>query len=119
MIRKLATIGACSILLAVIGCETMTKKSPVEGTWQARGAADDAPFTFGSVSFVGDKTFTAEAKYSGQSRVQSGSWQTEGDELHLTSGGTKRNYTYKVQDGNLVVTDPKSGNAITLVRITG
>jgi uncharacterized lipoprotein NlpE involved in copper resistance len=112
---KRAGILASSVLvLALGGCAS----SPVVGTWTGRGGAPDAPFTFGSVSFVGDKTFTAEARYSGNTRVQSGTWATEGDELMLTSGATKREYTYKVNDGTLVVTDPKSGHSVTLDRMS-
>lgn len=117
MLRKLA---AGALLLAVVGCQNMgISMSPVVGTWTAKGASADAPFSFGSVSFVGDKTFTAEAKYSGQSRVQSGSWATQGNELMLTAGDTKRTYTYKMEGGNLVVTEPKSGHSVTLTRTKG
>lgn len=117
MLRRLAAIGLGSVLFAAVGCQNMgVSMSPVVGTWSARGQADDAPFSFGSVSFVGDKTFTAEAKYGGQSRVQSGSWATKGNELMLTAGDTKRSYTYKMEGGNLIVTEPKSGHSVTLVR---
>lgn len=96
-------------MLALGGCAG----SPVVGTWTGRGSSSDA-FSFGSVSFVGDQTFTAEARYGGTTRVQSGTWATDGDHLSLTSGSTKREYTYAMQSGALVVTDPKSGHSITL-----
>jgi hypothetical protein len=108
-----ALIASAVLFLSLTGCASM---SPVVGTWSAKGASNDAPFTFGSVSFVGDKTFTAEAKYGGESRVQSGSWSIEGDQLMLNAGSTKRQYTYKMQDGDLVVTEPKSGHSVTLER---
>ena len=95
------------------GCTT----SGIVGTWNGRGASADAPFTFGSVSFVGDQTFTAEAKYGGNTRVQSGTWAAKGNELDLTADKTQRHYTYQLKDSTLVVTDPKSGHSITLDRI--
>jgi hypothetical protein len=103
-------VGVGALVLG--GCAS----SPV-GTWAGRGGGPDAPFTFGSVSFVGDKTFTAEARYSGNVRVQSGTWSAEGDRLVLDSGQTRREYTYKINDGEMVVTDPKSGHSITLDRM--
>lgn len=101
------------LALPLAGCAA---KGPV-GTWSGRGDSANAPFAFGSVSFVGDHTFTAEARYGGTTRVQSGTWSAEGDKLHLASGQTKREYTYKVDDKTLTVTDPKSGHSITLDRL--
>jgi hypothetical protein len=106
-------VAGSLLALALGGCAS----SPVVGTWTGRGDGTDAPFTFGSVSFVGDKTFTAEARYGGTTRVQSGTWETQGDRLSLRSDGTDREYTYAVDDGALVVTDPKSGRSITLDRM--
>ena len=111
---RLATLAVVSVGAVLGGCAS----SGVEGTWTGREANPSTPFTFGSVSFVGDKTFTAEAKYGGNTRVQSGTWQTKGNELTLKSGDATRQYTYKVDGGALVVTDPKSGHSITLDRIT-
>lgn len=106
-------VGMAVITFALGGCS-----SPgLVGTWNGRGAAANAPFTFGSVSFVGDKTFTAESRYQGGVKVQSGTWSTEGNKLFLTAEKAKREYTYKVNKGELVVTEPKSGHTITLDRI--
>ncbi len=99
-------------VLALAGCSS----NSVVGTWNGRGD-NKSPFTFGSVSFVGDKTFTAESRYSGTTRVQSGTWSASGDKLTLNADKTERNYTYKVTDKELVVTDPKTGHAITLDRV--
>lgn len=111
MLRRITVV---SFLVVALGGCTM---SPVVGTWTGRGAGSDAPFTFGSVSFVGDKTFTAEARYAGTTRVQSGTWETDGDRPSLVSGDSTREYTYDVRDGELVVTDPKSRHSITLDRL--
>lgn len=111
--RRTCTLGLSFLALVLGGCST----SPIVGTWSGRGSGSSAPFTFGSVSFVGDQTFTAEARYSGNTRVQSGTWEATGDQLFLTAGESKRNYKYKVEGGALVVTDPKSGHSITLDRL--
>jgi hypothetical protein len=123
MKRQVLSAGLCvaGLVCGLVGCESMNmgggSKSNVVGTWQAQGGPGDRPFTFGSVSFVGDKTFTAEAKYNNQSRVQTGTWMTKGKELHLTAGDTKRDYTYKVSGDTLTVTEPKSGHSISLNRV--
>jgi hypothetical protein len=118
MNRLLTVVGMTSLLVLAGGCQTTSSPfAPVVGTWTATGQGDDKPFTFGSVSFVGDRTFTAEAKYGGQSRVQSGMWRTEGNKLMLDAGDAERSYTYKRQGDELVVTEPKSGNSVTLRRM--
>ena len=114
MKKHMGALSAAAIVaLTLGGCAS----SPVVGTWTGRDTNASTPFTFGSVSFVGDKTFTAEAKYGGNTRVQSGTWDAAGSDLKLKSGDTTRNYTYKVAGGELVVTDPKSGHSITLDRL--
>lgn len=101
--------------LALGGCAASSNS--VVGTWTGRGQPDDRPFTFGSVSFVGDHTFTAEARYGGDIRVQSGTWTASDNELHLAAGDTRRQYTYRVEGDELIVTDPQSGESITLDRL--
>jgi hypothetical protein len=100
-------------LLALGGCSS----NSVVGTWSGRAPAGAQPFSFGSVSFVGDNTFTAEARYGDEVRVQSGTWTTEGDNLNLDAAGAKRSYTYRVENDELTVTDPQSKNSITLDRM--
>jgi uncharacterized lipoprotein NlpE involved in copper resistance len=112
--RWVLAVSAVGVLLG--GCANSNRDGLV-GTWTGRAGPGDAPFTFGSVSFVGDNTFTAEARYGGNVRVQSGTWQTSGDMLVLHSDSTDRQYKYKVSNGELAVTDPQSGNSITLDRL--
>ncbi len=90
--------------------------TPIAGTWTGRGTAATPALSFGSVSFVGDNTFTAEAKYDGKTRVSNGVWSVAGDRLTLTSGDTTRVYTYSMVNGSLIVTDPASGHSTTLDR---
>jgi len=105
-------VGVASVGLFLGGCA-----APLVGTWKGRDSDNKTSFSFGSVSFVGDKTFTAEAKYANDTKVQSGTWQTEGDRLILHADKQERRYTYKVNDGELTVTEPKSGHSITLDRM--
>ena len=109
--RKLVVLSV--LALALGGCAA---SGPV-GTWSGRDSDANTPFSFGSVSFVGDNTFTAEARYGGTTRVQSGTWSTTGNQLHLTSGNTKREYTYTTDGKVLTVTEPKSGRSIALDRM--
>ncbi len=110
--KKALALSSVALVFGLAGCTS----SGVVGTWSGRGA-EKAPFSFGSVSFVGDNTFTAEARYGGTTRVQSGTWSADGDKLHLNSGDSKRDYTFKSDAKTLTVTDPKSGHSITLDRV--
>lgn len=111
--HRLVKTGLLVGVMALGGCASRS----IVGTWNGRGSEADASFSFGSVSFVGDHTFTAEARYAGTTRVQSGTWKTSGEHLHLKSGGTDRKYTYSLRNGELVVVDPTSGASITLDRM--
>lgn len=111
--KRLCVLSLGTLTLALTGCSS----SNIVGTWNGRGAGANAPFTFGSVSFVGDKTFTAESRYPNNVRVQSGTWSTSGDKLTLNAEKMERNYTYKVDKKELIVTDPKTGHSITLDRL--
>lgn len=111
--RASAVVGLSFVALTLGGCAT----NQIVGTWTGRGGANASDFSFGSVSFVGDQTFTAEARYGGTTRVQSGTWSATKDHLSLSSGNTEREYTYALNDGALVVTDPKSGRSVTLDRM--
>ncbi len=111
--HRTRVLGAALTALVLGGCAS----SGIVGTWNGRGSSTDAPFTFGSVSFVGDKTFTAESRYSGNVRVQSGTWSAKGNELDLMADKMARHYTYSLHGDELTVTDPKSGHSITLDRL--
>jgi hypothetical protein len=105
-----------TLLLGLVLLGSGCASSPVVGTWQGRDDSS-AAFTFGSVSFVDDKTFTAEARYGDKIRVQSGTWSVRGDVLDLASPEGGRTYSFRVAGDELVVTDPKTGHALTLDRL--
>ena len=99
-----------SLLLS--GCST---PSSLIGSWQGDGTRTDQPFTFGTVSFVGDGTFTAEARYGDVVRVQTGHWNLDGANLHLAEDD--RTYQIHLKGDSVDFTDPASGNTMTLRRI--
>lgn len=111
---KSTGIFALALLsLTLGGCATQG----VVGTWTGRGDRGDAPFDFGSASFVGDRTFSAEARYGQNVRVQTGTWRTIGDELVLNANSQERRYSFQVEGDELTVRDPNTGNSITLDRV--
>ena len=100
------TIATLSLLLT--GCAS---KSLV-GTWQGRGDAVERPFTFGSVTFAPDGTYTAEAKYGEKTRVQTGHYSETSDTVTLND--VKRTYDLSFEKNAVVFTDPTSGKSMTL-----
>ena len=70
-IARITAITGLFVAATLAGCAARSGNDSLAGTWQGR--ADDArPFTFGSVTFAGDGTYTAEAKYGDTTRVQTG-----------------------------------------------
>jgi hypothetical protein len=107
------------ILAATIttSCLLSACASPIAGTWQGRAATGERPFSFGSVTFAGDGTYTAEAKYGDSTRAVSGTWVLTGDTI-MMYGEPFGERTYTVEDTpkTLVFTDPESGRSMTLDR---
>lgn len=114
MRRPLRLLGIASSLL-LVGCTTTS--SSIVGTWQGRGPATDAPFSFGAVTFAPDGTFTAEANYGDATRAVSGRYDLDGATLTL-AGRDMPPRVYRVStDANTVIfTDPKSERSMTLDR---
>ncbi len=108
--------AAALIATGVAGCASKPSNRAISGTWQGR-AEDDRPFTFGSVTFAPDGTYTAEAKYGDTTRVQSGRFVVTENGVVLDPGtDTARTYDLNFVDGTVTFTDPISGNAMTLDR---
>ena len=107
------TILAIPTLAAIGGCTAKSPNQAVEGTWQGRADTEERPFTFGSVTFAGDGTYTAEAKYGDKIRVQTGRYLTTEDGLILD--GT-RSYDLGFEEEAVIFTDPATGNTMTLDR---
>ncbi len=95
------------------GCSAKNSNQAVEGTWQGRANTEERPFTFGSVTFAGDGTYTAEAKYGDKIRVQTGRYTTTDEGLILD--GT-RSYDLGFEEEAVIFTDPATGNTMTLDR---
>ena len=95
------------------GCTSKNSNQALEGTWQGRADTEERPFTFGSVTFAGDGTYTAEAKYGDKIRVQTGRYTTTEEGLILD--GT-RIYDLGFEEEAVIFTDPGIGNSMTLDR---
>lgn len=109
-----ATTILVSTLLCLPGCSA---PDGVSGTWQGRGALEERPFSFGSVTFAPDGTYTAEARYGNTTRAVSGTWSMTGDTMLLYGEPFgERTYTVEKQKDALVFTDPESGGSMTLDR---
>ena len=109
--RIAATLLISLTLLA--GCAS----SGVSGTWQGRGAESERPFSFGSVTFAPDGTYTAEARYGDTTRAVSGTWSMTGNTMILYGEPFgERTYTVDQEKDMLVFTDPQSGGKMTLDR---
>ena len=102
------TIAALSLLFT--GCAS----NSLVGTWQGRGDTAERPFTFGSVTFAPDGTYTAEAKYGEKTRVQTGRYSETSDSVTLDD--VKRSYDLSFDKDAVVFTDPSSGKSMTLDR---
>ena len=84
------------------------------GTWQGRGDSAERPFTFGSVTFAPDGTYTAEAKYGEKTRVQTGHYDERSGTVTLED--VDRTYDLSFESDAVVFTDPVSGKSMTLDR---
>lgn len=99
-------------VLALSACST-----PIAGTWQGRAATEERPFSFGSVTFAADGTYTAEARYGEGTRAVSGTWSMTGDTVILYGEPFgERTYTVEESADTLIFTDPKTGGSMTLDR---
>ena len=111
--RSTSTLLVSLTLLA--GCAG--SGSGVAGTWQGRGETEERPFSFGSVTFAPDGTYTAEAQYGDTTRAVSGTWSMTGETMMLYGEPFgERTYTVVHQADTLVFTDPESGGSMTLDR---
>lgn len=111
-IARITAITGLFVAATLAGCAATSGNDSLAGTWQGR--ADDArPFTFGSVTFAGDGTYTAEAKYGDTTRVQTGRFVVTDDGVVLDGS---RTYDLDFKGDAVIFTDPTSGNEMTLDR---
>ncbi len=111
-IARITAITGLFAAATLAGCAAKPGNDSLAGTWQGR-AADARPFTFGSVTFAGDGTYTAEAKYGDTTRVQTGRFAVTGDGVVLDGN---RTYDLDFEGDAVIFTDPTSGNEMTLDR---
>ena len=102
-------------ITTLAGCNATS--NPVVGTWEGRATADEAPFSFGAVTFAPDGTFTAEAKYGETTRAVSGRYTRDGEKITLDGQGMPaRVYNVSTANGTAIFTDPTTGKSMTLDR---
>ena len=108
--RPILFLTLTSLSLFFAGCAS----NSLVGTWQGRGDAAERPFTFGSVTFAPDGTYTAEAKYGEKTRVQTGRYTETKNAVTLND--VKRSYNLDFKNSEVVFTDPSTGKSMTLDR---
>lgn len=114
MMKPLVSVLAIGLALPLFtGCSHSTSNRQIAGTWEGRAEPGERPFTFGSVTFAADGTYTAEAKYGEKTRVQTGRYVVTTDGLVLD--GT-RTYDLDFEGDTVAFTDPTSGNSMVLDR---
>ncbi|MCH2161946.1 MAG: hypothetical protein MK085_08750 [Phycisphaerales bacterium] len=110
MRRPKIFILATSTLVLLAGCSS----NSLVGTWQGRGDTAERPFTFGSVTFAPDGTYTAEAKYGDTTRVQTGRYTEQPGTVTLDD--VERTYDLDFEQDAVIFTDPGTGKSMTLDR---
>ena len=110
MRRSIIPSLALTTLVLAGGCSS----NSLVGTWQGRGDSAERSFTFGSVTFAPDGTYTAEAKYGDTARVQTGHYTEEGGTVTLDD--VQRSYVLGHEVDAVVFTDPETGKSMTLDR---
>ena len=114
MVKSNACLVAIALAMPLVtACTNSASNRQIAGTWEGRGDQAERPFTFGSVTFAEDGTYTAEAKYGDKTRVQTGRYVVTDDGLVLD--GT-RTYDLDFTAETVLFTDPTTGNSMVLDR---
>lgn len=109
---RYVAIAAFLASTTLAGCASNPGNKALAGTWQGR-AEDQRPFSFGSVTFAQDGTYTAEARYGDTTRVQSGNFEVTEEGVILDES---RTYDLTFEAEAVIFTDPVTGNTMTLDR---
>jgi hypothetical protein len=107
---KLAPLALAAALLA--GCAG----SGIQGSWKSTNEPSGSDFELGKVTFAEDGSYTATVMYADQERDDAGTWTFEDGKLTLEGHGGTRTYDAAIVDGEMVITNPESGDAVTLER---
>lgn len=99
-------------LLPVVGC-----LSPVAGTWTAAPDQPVGKMTFGAMTLAHDGTFTAEAKYDGNTQMMTGWYKFAKNKLTFRTDDTTRTYGAILKGSELTVTH--EGTSLRMNRVKG
>ncbi len=113
MKRSALTILAAAALLG--GC---AGSSNLVGTWEATGQPPEG-FSVAEVTFRDNGTYSAEVTEGGRDMSDSGSWSKSGKNLEFEGARATRIYEARLRGGDLILTDPDTGQSVTMVRSGG
>lgn len=109
MKRRAVTVLAAAFLLG--GCSS----SNIVGTWHASGDQGEG-FSVAEATFRDDRSYSAEVVEGGRQMTDSGEWTKRGNKLELESQQATRVYEVRVRGDELTMTDPDTGQSVTLER---
>lgn len=99
-----------STLLFAAGCHS------IAGTWKVEPGQAAGSIAFGTMTLASDGTFTAEAKYDGETRVVSGHYYRSKGEITFEANGKVRNYGAHLVDDELTITHENKSVKMRRVR---
>jgi osmotically-inducible protein OsmY len=109
MKRSVMMVLGGSLLLG--GCSS----SNLVGTWRASGESGEG-FSVAEATFRDDGSYSAEVVEGGREISDSGQWSKRGKKLELQGERATRTYEARVRGAELIMTDPETGQSVTLER---
>ncbi|MFG0285648.1 MAG: lipocalin family protein [Phycisphaerales bacterium JB039] len=114
MKRQFASVLIVGALLG--GCAN----SNLVGAWESTGE-DPGAFEVGSVMFRDDGTYSADVNYESREMQDRGEWTYRSGTLTLdsSSDAPDRSYKVKVKGDTMTITNPETGQSVTMARVQG
>ena len=114
MKRQALTLLFAAAMLG--GCAS----SNLVGSWESTGE-DPGAFEVGSVMFRDDGTYSADVNYESREMQDRGQWTYRSGTLTLdsSSDAPDRAYKVKVKGDTMTITNPDTGQSVTMSRVDG
>ena len=114
MKRRVVTMLFAAALLG--GCATPN----LVGSWESSGE-DPGDFDVGAVTFRDDGTYSADVTYEDREMEDRGQWTYRSSTLTFDSSSEApdRSYTVKVKGDTMTITNPDTGQSVTMTRVGG